>query len=147
MLCSTIAQGNGGIDSVLRECHNCGDQVLVTCGTLELVERGELTPWCWSCILHEGVWVRLHDAQLHELAAYGRLGDVTDYVSELNYVLDTRARAAAHEAQNQEDEPDNGEQDADHVGDGGQRIGKQSVQGDEHDADHNHDQGVDPRHS
>lgn len=127
MLCLAIAQGSGGIDSVLRECHNCDAQVLVTCGTLEQVERGELVPWCWLCILRERIWVRLHDTQLHELAAHDLLEEMTGYVSKLNYAaLDARARAT-DETQDQEDEPDDDEQDADNVGDGGQRVGEQAV--------------------
>jgi hypothetical protein len=146
MLCTTLSQGSGGVASVIRECRNCGVQVLVMMGTLALVESGELAPWCWSCLLREGIRARLHDCQLHELAAYGLLADMTEWIAGLNSVLDARA-VATHEPNDQENEADNGKDDPDHVGDGGQRVGEQAVQRDEHDPDHEHDQGVDPRHS
>jgi hypothetical protein len=60
--------------------------------------------------------------------------------------LNPGSPAAPQQPDHQQDQADDGHDDADDVADGAQRVGQQTVDGDQHHPDDKHDQSVEPRH-
>lgn len=72
----------------LRECHNCGAQVLVPLTTCALVDSGELRARCWYCQARSGRPVMLHDIDAAQLDAVGQLAQGWQVIAEINEWLD-----------------------------------------------------------
>lgn len=87
LACNTLPMG-AQTPANLRECHNCGVQVLVPLTTCALVDSGALRARCWYCQARTGRPVLLHDIDAARLDAVGQLAQGWRVIAEINEWLD-----------------------------------------------------------
>lgn len=87
LACNTLDMGAARPVN-LRECRNCGAQVLVALNICALVDSGELRVRCWYCQARSGQSVMLHDIEAARLDAAGQLTQGWQAIAEINAWLD-----------------------------------------------------------
>lgn len=82
LVCIYFGEPTGGEPSAIRECRECGNQVLVALIMLPLVESGELYPVCRGC--NAGRTVTMHPVEEAELARRGLLEEAWERIAKIN---------------------------------------------------------------
>lgn len=83
LVCSVVAQGNGGIEAQIRDCRQCSALIWVSNEMVPVVDTGELHTICEPCFDKElGVVDAIHPRQFDAFVKYGLLEAASQYIAE-----------------------------------------------------------------